>query len=122
MVAGTSQADVAILVVDAGAGGFESGFENGGQTREHALLLKALGVGQVIVAVNKMDLADWSMVRYDEISAKVVDFLMNVAGFNETDIQFIALSGYTGDNLVKSSKKQEANWYKGPSLVDALGN
>lgn len=55
MISGAAQADVAILVVDGASGAFEKGFEGGGQTREHALLVRSLGVQQVVVAVNKLD-------------------------------------------------------------------
>lgn len=55
MISGASQADCALLVVDATTGEFEAGFEKGGQTREHLLLSRSLGVAQVIVAINKLD-------------------------------------------------------------------
>ena len=55
MISGSSQADCALLVVDATVGEFEAGFNRGGQTREHLLLVRSLGVSQVIVAVNKLD-------------------------------------------------------------------
>jgi elongation factor 1 alpha-like protein len=55
MISGASQADCALLVVDAANGEFEAGFDRGGQTREHLLLVRSLGVSQVIIAVNKLD-------------------------------------------------------------------
>lgn len=80
MITGAAQADVALLVVDASMGGFESGFDRGGQTREHALLARSLGVTQMVVAVNKMDGADWSEGRFDEIAYRMEEFLV-IAGF-----------------------------------------
>lgn len=61
--------------MDATRGEFETGFESGGQTREHAILARSLGVMQLAVAVNKMDTVDWSKERFDEIVGKLKAFL-----------------------------------------------
>jgi translation elongation factor EF-1alpha len=117
MISGTSQADVAILVIDASIGGFESGFDSKGQTREHALLLKSLGLEQLIVCINKMDSCDWSQDRFCFIKDSISKYLDSV-GFNADLIRYIPVSGFTGDNL---SEPMKSNWYKGVSLVEALG-
>merc|ERR1719163_2221488 len=77
MIAGASQADVGVLIISARKGEFETGFERGGQTREHALLAKTLGVEKLIVAVNKMDdpSVQWEQKRYTEIQDKIKPFL-----------------------------------------------
>ncbi|CAB1450163.1 unnamed protein product, partial [Pleuronectes platessa] len=80
MITGAAQADVAVLVVDASRGEFEAGFESGGQTREHALLVRSLGVTQLAVAVNKMDQVNWQQERFQDIISKLGHFLKQ-AGF-----------------------------------------
>ncbi|XP_014389329.1 PREDICTED: HBS1-like protein isoform X3 [Myotis brandtii] len=80
MITGAAQADVAVLVVDASRGEFEAGFETGGQTREHGLLVRSLGVTQLAVAVNKMDQVNWQQERFQEITGKLGHFLKQ-AGF-----------------------------------------
>ena len=69
MIAGAAQADIGILVISAKTGEFESGFDKGGQTREHAMLAKTLGIKRLIIAVNKMDepMIGWGQGRFDEI-------------------------------------------------------
>ena len=63
MISGASQADCALLVVDATTGEFEAGFERGGQTREHLILVRSLGVSQVVVAVNKLDQVGFAKMK-----------------------------------------------------------
>jgi elongation factor 1-alpha len=119
MITGTSQADVAVLVVAAGKGEFEAGIDNNGQTREHALLAFTLGVKQMIVAVNKMDSdsVNWSEERFKEIVDATTQFLKRI-GWKTEAIPFVPLSGWTGDNMLESSANMP--WYKGPTLLAAL--
>lgn len=120
MITGTAQADVGILVVNAARGEFETGFETGGQTREHALLARSLGVSQLIVAVNKMDTVKWSQERYDEVTKKLGSFL-KTAGYRDTDISYIPCSGLSGENLAKAvSEPQLSAWYRGSTLVEQI--
>ena len=117
MITGTSQADVAILVVPAGAGEFEAGFGKEGQTREHALLAYTMGIKQMILAVNKMDSANWEEERFTDVKKEVIDYLKKI-GFQEKNINAVAYSGFTGDNLITKSDKMP--WYKGDTLLEAL--
>jgi len=119
MVTGASQADGAVLFVSAKRGEFEAGIGPGGQTREHAFLAFTLGVRQLVVAINKMDDAsvNWSQDRYNEIKNEISRLLKTV-GYNVDKIPFVPTSGWTGDNLVKSSEHMP--WYKGPTLFQAL--
>ncbi|RPD67335.1 eukaryotic polypeptide chain release factor 3 [Lentinus tigrinus ALCF2SS1-7] len=122
MISGAAQADVAILVISARKGEFETGFEKGGQTREHIMLVKTAGVQKVICVINKMDdsTVDWQKSRYDEIKDKLTPFI-KAAGFNiKTDVTFIPVSAYTGANLKDRISKSVAPWWDGPSLLEHL--
>ncbi|RIA89803.1 P-loop containing nucleoside triphosphate hydrolase protein [Glomus cerebriforme] len=124
MIGGASQADVGILVISARKGEFETGFERGGQTREHAVLAKTSGVNKLIVAINKMDdpTVNWSKDRYDECVNKLTPFLKG-SGFNPaTDLEFIPVSGFTGLNLKDQISKDICSWYNGPSILEYLDN
>jgi elongation factor 1-alpha len=119
MITGTSQADVALLVISSAAGEFEAGISNEGQTREHALLAYTLGVKQMIVIINKMDCEStkWKEERYNEIKREVTEYLKKV-GYNPDKILFIPISGWLGDNMLEASPNLP--WYKGPTLLQAL--
>ncbi|OTB14528.1 hypothetical protein K445DRAFT_75754 [Daldinia sp. EC12] len=119
MIAGASQADFAILVVDATTGAFEAGLK--GQTREHSLLLRSMGVSRVIVAVNKLDTVGWSQERFNEISQQVSGFLSGT-GFQLKNVSFVPVSGLHGDNIVKRSTDPASSWYDGRTLVEELEN
>lgn len=121
MIGGASQADVAVLVISARKGEFETGFERGGQTREHAMLVKTAGVKHLVVVVNKMDdpTVKWEIARYNDIKDKLTPYLKKI-GFNpKTDIFYIPVSGLTGINL-KDVNTDVCTWHPGPSLIEYL--
>ncbi|MCE4599879.1 MAG: translation elongation factor EF-1 subunit alpha [Desulfurococcales archaeon] len=119
MITGASQADAAILVVSARKGEFEAGMSPEGQTREHLLLAKTMGIDQVIVTVNKMDAPDvnYNQKRYDQIVAVLKKFMKGL-GYQPDKIPFIPVSAWKGDNLIERSPNMP--WYNGPILVEAL--
>ncbi len=122
MIGGASQADYAVLVISARKGEFETGFEKGGQTREHAMLVKTAGVKKLILVINKMDdpTVQWDKERYDEIIGKMLPFLKS-CGFNpKGDIIPVPLSGYTGANVKDSLETGVADWWEGKSLLQTL--
>ncbi|KAJ3212960.1 HBS1-like protein [Dinochytrium kinnereticum] len=119
MISGASQADVALLVIDSTRGEFETGFESGGQTREHSLLVRSLGVTQIVVAINKLDTSNWDQGRFLEIQEKLLIFLVQ-AGFRRDKITFIPCSGFTGENLIERTSLPLEEWYQGSTLAEAL--
>ncbi|KAF7352813.1 Eukaryotic polypeptide chain release factor 3 [Mycena venus] len=120
MISGAAQADIAILVISARKGEFETGFEKGGQTREHIMLVKTAGVSKIIIAINKMDdpTVNWDKARYEEIREKMIPFV-RAAGYNpKTDVTFIPVSAYTGVNLKDRVSKSVAPWWTGTSFLE----
>ena len=117
MITGASEADAAILVISVKPGETEASLEPGGQGREHAFLAKTLGVGQIVVALNKMDDVGYQEARYKEVKDTAEKMLKSV-GYNTAKINFVPVSGWKGDNLTKKSDNMP--WYKGPTLAEAL--
>ncbi|XP_061374567.1 uncharacterized protein LOC133316802 [Gastrolobium bilobum] len=122
MISGASQADIGVLVISARKGEFETGYEKGGQTREHVQLAKTLGVSKLLVVVNKMDdpTVKWSKERYDEIESKMSPFLKQ-SGYNvKKDVLFLPMSGLLGSNIKTRVDKSTCSWWDGPCLFEAL--
>ena len=112
MITGTSQADATVLVVDVTEGIMP-------QTREHVFLARTLGINQMIVAINKLDAANYSEKKYNEIKSDVSKLLKTV-GFKPEGVQYIAVSAYAGDNV--SKKSENTKWYDGPTFLEVLDN
>jgi len=110
MITGASQADVGVLVVSA-----PSGVE--AQTKEHVFLSRTLGVNQLIVAINKMDMIKYDEAKYKKIKEDVSTLLKTV-GYNPEEIQFIPIASLPGDNVFKKSDKLA--WWKEKTLMEQM--
>lgn len=110
MITGASQADAAVLVVAIDDGVMP-------QTKEHAFLARTLGINQLIVAINKMDLVNYDEEKFNALKEDVSNLIKTVA-YKPEEIDFIPLSAFVGDNITKLSDKTP--WYKGPTLVETL--
>ncbi|MBI4140501.1 translation elongation factor EF-1 subunit alpha [Candidatus Woesearchaeota archaeon] len=111
MITGASQADAAVLVV--GSEGVQA------QTKEHAFLCRTLGVQQLIVACNKMDLVKYDQAKFETLKKEITQ-LLKVSGWKdpEKNVQFVPIASYPGENVVKKSTNMA--WYTGPTLLEAL--
>ncbi len=112
MITGASQADNAVLVVAA-----DDGVQP--QTQEHVFLARTLGINELVVVINKMDLVDYDEGRYKEAVEEVSQLLKQVQ-FNVDDAKFIPTSAFEGDNI--SERSENMSWYDGTVLLDALDN
>jgi len=112
MITGTSQADAAVLCVAADDG-------VNAQTKEHAFLARVLGVQQLIVNVNKMDISgvNYSQEKYDSVVTEVTA-LLKMAGFNTDEVPFIPCAALAGDNVF--NKSENMSWYNGMTLFEAI--
>lgn len=109
MVTGASTANLSIVLVDARQGVIE-------QTRRHTFIAALLGIPHLVIAINKMDLVDWSEVHYQKIRREVEGFLPKLNAFR--DVKFIPISALNGDNVVERSTRMP--WYPGPTLLAHL--
>ena len=110
MITGASQADAAVLVVAANDGVMP-------QTKEHMFLSMTLGIKQIIIAINKMDIVDYSEEKFNEVKEQVSVLLKSI-GKNPDDVPFIPLSAFEGDNI--KEKSDNMTWYKGGTLMEEL--
>ena len=114
MITGASEADCAVLVLSAKEGETDTAIAPGGQAREHAFLLKTLGVGQLIVAINNMDAADYKEDAFKSAKDKAEKLVKSV-GYKLENVPIIPISGWKGDNLVKPSTNMP--WWKGKTML-----
>jgi len=114
MITGAAQADAGVLVV---SGNPSDGVQ--AQTKEHVFLAKTLGVNQLIVEVNKMDMAQYTEKRFNEVKEQVGTLLKSV-GYKLDKVTFVPAAAFHGDNIAKKSTNMA--WYTGPTLLEAINN
>ncbi|XP_028146280.2 eukaryotic peptide chain release factor GTP-binding subunit ERF3A [Diabrotica virgifera virgifera] len=119
MIGGAAQADLAVLVISARKGEFETGFDRGGQTREHAMLAKTAGVKYLVVLVNKMDdpTVNWDEARYNECKDKILPYLKKLGFILNKDLYFLPCSGQTGQGLKEKVDESICTWYRGEAFI-----
>lgn len=117
MLLAAAQADLAALVVSARPGEFESGFQKGGQTTEHILLSRSMGIDCFIILVTKMDTVEWDESRFNYIKNSMLPFLLETCKILEHNLIWIPISGINGGNLIRSGACQ---WYTGPDFLSVL--
>jgi elongation factor 1-alpha len=113
MITGASQADAAVLVCSV-----EEGIKP--QTREHLILINVLGVKQLIVGINKMDVSNFNQAKFDALKVELTTLLKQL-GYKTENIPFVPFSALEGSNSGKT-KSDKMPWYNGPSLMMALDN
>ncbi len=112
MITGASQADAGVLVV---SGNPSDGVQ--AQTKEHVFLARTLGVNQLIVAVNKMDMAKYDQKRFEEVKKEVSTLLKSV-GYKPEEVSFVPIASLPGDNVFK--KSENMSWYNEGTLLDTI--
>lgn len=124
MITGASQASAALLVVDASPGECEAGLSPGGQTREHAVVLRAVGVSWLIVVVNKLDVVGYDRTRFEEVRVLVKEMLVGCGWRAGRGVSFIPVAGRDGINLASRSPQGHAlrSWWGGRCLLEELDN
>jgi len=119
MISGASQCQFAMLIIDGVRDSFESGFDQKGQTREHAFLLNSIAPQKLFVIINKMDMNNWNEDEFKYIKSQIELFFERECLTNFGCVEFIPVSALKADNVLKPVGKK-ASWYKGPTLLDAL--
>lgn len=114
MITGASQADAAVLIISC-----KEGIQP--QTKEHAWLLKTLGVSQLIVGINKMDEVGWEQKKYDDMKKQAMDLLRPI-GYKLDTIPFIPFAAYPSSENISKKAGEKLGWYKGPTLLEAFDN
>lgn len=118
MILGACQADLAVLIISAKNGEYEAGFDREGQTKEHAMLARALGVTSLFCAVTKMDEVGWNEERFNKIKTEVSLFLKASCGYDK--VKFVPIDSFAGVNIDIRDASKVCKWYSGECFCEVL--